>query len=236
MKCDRSLQSIQPLFTQHFALTRNNTLLLQTCSSAIISGCTIPKFESEGCHNNISCFTPLQTSGSEIVMFKEVNQTKCKVLFSAIAIEQSNNGLPASLQLQVLELGWWLTGQCSCSDKALCINVHLTHGNLGYRCQCAQGYHGDGFPNGSGCQRGQSSNIIKIATFGYAKLLIPLSVLQSCHQMSIALLQHSFLAHAELQLLLLLEVKLHFFYLITSCFVNTSILSSREYGYKQPKD
>lgn len=46
-KCNRSIQSIQSLFSENFAPTTNNSLLVQTCSSAI-GGCVIPPPQFHG--------------------------------------------------------------------------------------------------------------------------------------------------------------------------------------------
>ncbi|KAF7809776.1 wall-associated receptor kinase-like 14 [Senna tora] len=161
-KCNRSVQSIHSLFSKNFAPTKNNSLLVQSCSSAV-GGCVIPftslmghQWKLDGCDKNsenISCFTQQLTKNDlDVLTYDDVEGTKCKYLFSAIAVEQGND--PAiSLQLQVLQLGWWLEGSCQCSNNANCSIVHFAEGKKGYRCQCAEGYQGDGFKNGTGCRR-----------------------------------------------------------------------------------
>ncbi|KAG5530530.1 hypothetical protein RHGRI_025470 [Rhododendron griersonianum] len=63
-----------------------------------------------------------------------------------------------SLQFQAAELGWWLGGGCDCSAKAECTNVTVLGGGSGYRCQCREGFVGDGFAGGGGCQKGESKS------------------------------------------------------------------------------
>lgn len=162
-KCNRTFESIKPLFAANFAPTTNNSLLLQNCTSAN-GGCVIPtstflsnRNELDGCDersDNISCFTTT-TEDSDLLKFEDLNKTGCKFLFSSIAIEQRNETeQEVSLQFQVLELGWWLEGSCQlCSSIANCTEVHLPDRKLGFRCHCPEGYDGDGFVNGTGCRR-----------------------------------------------------------------------------------
>lgn len=170
-KCNRSLGSIEPLFTPNFAPTKNNSLLVQNCSSAV-GGCVIPtssfmssQFELDGCDqrsDNISCFT--QGQGQEaldVFRFKDVNETRCKFLFSSFSIDQGKEkDSEVSLQFQMLELGWWL-GSCQCSPNANCVKVNIDDGKHGFRCHCREGYDGDGFINGTRCRRSGKSTPVK---------------------------------------------------------------------------
>ncbi|KAI9089329.1 hypothetical protein K1719_029608 [Acacia pycnantha] len=162
-KCNRTLQSIEPLFTAKFAPTENNSLLVQNCTSAL-GGCVIPtssftsnQIKLDGCDNrsdNISCLTRSQGQEAFNVMkIEDVIQSGCKYLFSSLAIDQRKEDPEVSLQFQILELGWWLEGPCQCSPDATCTNVTVAAGKFGFRCQCPRGYHGDGFLNGTGCRR-----------------------------------------------------------------------------------
>lgn len=64
-KCNRSMESIRPLFSKNFAPTRNNSFLVQGCAASL-GGCVIPassfvgnQIEVESCDSkssNISCF------------------------------------------------------------------------------------------------------------------------------------------------------------------------------------
>lgn len=167
-KCNRSLQSIEPLFTSKFAPTDNNSLLVQNCSSSL-GGCVIPTssfttnhIKLDGCDqrsDNISCLTQSQ-DGVDVMRFEDVIQSGCKYLFSSFAVEQRKDDPDISLQFQLLELGWWLEGPCQCSPNATCTNVTVAAGKFGFRCHCPQGYQGDGFLNGTGCRRLGESTIV----------------------------------------------------------------------------
>ncbi|KAJ1436554.1 Wall-associated receptor kinase, galacturonan-binding domain [Sesbania bispinosa] len=167
-KCNRSIDFIDPLFGQNFAPTRNNTFLVQNCSSkskSKLGGCVIPpssfvQIPVEGCNNgsdNIDCYTQLQPQHPyEDVLTKEAwRRIGCKYLFSTIVIDKSKVK-ELSLQFQVIELGWWLQGTCNCHVNATCTEVHLAGGKQGFRCRCHEGLIGDGFVNGTGCRRGDS--------------------------------------------------------------------------------
>ncbi|KAJ1381027.1 Serine/threonine-protein kinase, active site [Sesbania bispinosa] len=165
-KCNRSIDFIDPLFGQNFAPTRNNTFLVQNCSSkSKLGGCVIPpssfvQIPVEGCNNgsdNIDCYTQLQPQNPyEDVLKKEVwKGIGCKYLFSTIVVDKSKVK-ELSLQFQVIELGWWLQGTCNCHVNATCTEIHLAGGRQGFRCRCHEGLIGDGFVNGTGCRRGDS--------------------------------------------------------------------------------
>jgi hypothetical protein len=160
-KCNRSIESIQPLFSDNFAPTRNNSFLVQDCS-APLGGCVIPassfvgnQIEVESCDrksSNISCFNQQYHEGDvDVLSYEELNKTRCNYLFSAVAVQQSKE---ISLQFQAIELAWWVKGSCECSNNATCSNVTLQGNGSGFRCQCLDGFRGDGFANGTGCRRG----------------------------------------------------------------------------------
>ncbi|KAJ7952889.1 putative Kinase [Quillaja saponaria] len=163
-KCNRQLHSITPLFSENFALKPNNSLLLQNCTSpqsrCVIETSFIAKrIDLDSCDaksDNISCFSP-EHKGFDILSYKDVNRTGCKLLFSSVAVE-ANKDAEVSLQFQMVELAWWLDGECNCSSDANCTSVRLTDNKSGFRCQCKEGFHGDGFPNGTGCRRLSNCN------------------------------------------------------------------------------
>lgn len=158
-KCNRTMESIQPIFTENFAPTINNSFLVQDCRE-VFGGCVIPasfvsnQIDVENCSNksaNISCFSK---QDEVFVTYADLNGTKCKYLFSAVSFGQSKE-IP--LQFQVVELGWWLPGQCDdhqCSNNATCTTVD----RVGFRCQCIEGFTGDGFKNGIGCRKASASS------------------------------------------------------------------------------
>lgn len=165
-KCNRSMLSIYPLFGGNFAPTRNNSFLVQDCEAAL-GGCVIPassflgnQIEVESCDKtsgNISCFMKQKKQENEGVVdsdflaFKDLNETGCRYLFSAVAFGQSKE---ITVQFQEVELGWWLQGPCQCSANATCSTVYLQNGSSGFRCRCNDGFQGDGFANGAGCWKG----------------------------------------------------------------------------------
>ena len=61
------------------------------------------------------------------------------------------------LLLGVMELEWWVVGEtCRCSRHATCTLVTTPiAGQRAFRCECPEGYDGDGFADGTGCRRGQ---------------------------------------------------------------------------------
>ncbi|ESW28851.1 hypothetical protein PHAVU_002G023400 [Phaseolus vulgaris] len=153
-KCNRRMESIEPLFQSNFAPSVNNSFLVQNCSEQF-GGCVIPASNfGESCDKksgNISCFS--KQDGADVVKYTDLNGTKCKYLFSAVSFGQSHETV---LQFQMVELGWWLHGQCDeCSDNSTCTPVPLQGG---FRCQCIHGFTGDGFRMGTGCRKTSASS------------------------------------------------------------------------------
>ncbi|XP_021847807.2 wall-associated receptor kinase-like 14 [Spinacia oleracea] len=162
--CSRPISQIRQLFGRNFALTAQNGLLLQNCSTPL-NGCIIPAslVESrftrcDGRRENMSCYaTENPTVGGGILRYEDVNNTGCKFLFSSIVVDDFDTGNGVSdagggvsdafLEFQTVQVGWWLPGTCLCDRNANCSNV----GAAGYRCRCNQGFSGDGFVNGEGC-------------------------------------------------------------------------------------
>ncbi|CAJ1929843.1 unnamed protein product [Sphenostylis stenocarpa] len=154
-KCKRSMQSIEPLFSRNFAPSVNNSFLVQGCSE-VFGGCVIPASNFvESCDKqsgNISCFS--KQDAGDVVTYQDLEETKCKYLFSAVSFGQREEEI--ALQFQVVELGWWLHGHCDeCSDNATCTQVPHQEG---FRCQCIQGFTGDGFRSGTGCLKASTSS------------------------------------------------------------------------------
>ncbi|KAF2324477.1 hypothetical protein GH714_014653 [Hevea brasiliensis] len=58
-----------------------------------------------------------------------------------------------------MDLGWWLPGNCHCSDHSTC-NGFVSPAGPGYRCQCKDGFIGDGYAAGAGCRKA-SCNLAK---------------------------------------------------------------------------
>ncbi|XP_020216487.1 wall-associated receptor kinase-like 14 [Cajanus cajan] len=172
-KCNRSMQSIGPLFGENFAPTLNNSFLVQDCRE-VLGGCVIPAssfvgrhFDVESCDersSNISCFNKVEQKDEvDVVSYDDLNNSRCKYLFSALSFAQSQE---IQLQFQVVELGWWLRGDCRCSQNATCTTLRLHGGDAGFRCHCLQGFWGDGFVHGTGCRKASSSCSASTITSG----------------------------------------------------------------------
>ncbi|GMH06444.1 hypothetical protein Nepgr_008284 [Nepenthes gracilis] len=157
--CNRPIEEIKKLFDQHYAPTWQNGLLLQNCTSSS-SSCVVPasylesSVKLQDCKNrNLSCHA-VTNSGIDVLSYENISRTGCKFLFSSLFVEWSvkwNSSL--SLDFETLQLGWWLTGKCHCSENANCTTVHLPDGSPGYRCRCDDGFTGDGFADGQGCRK-----------------------------------------------------------------------------------
>nr|XP_011469530.1 PREDICTED: wall-associated receptor kinase-like 14 [Fragaria vesca subsp. vesca]XP_011469531.1 PREDICTED: wall-associated receptor kinase-like 14 [Fragaria vesca subsp. vesca] len=167
-KCNRPVKSMIELFGPNFGPTWNNSLLFQNCLNSQ-NGCYIPaafvekQFALESCKGNnesISCFTEEKSNRSEIVEYDYLSRKNCKYLFGSIAVHSGDQNSPLSLEFETIELGWWVSGSClDCADNAACTHVKLPGVNPpGFRCQCLEGFHGDGFRNGSGCRRVSECN------------------------------------------------------------------------------
>ncbi|THG08132.1 wall-associated receptor kinase-like 14 [Camellia sinensis] len=165
-QCNRPIQFLGGLFTQNYAPTSKNGILLQNCTSPI-TACVIPTtmvqthFELLDCgsrkKNNISCYSE-QNKENEFINYSNVKSQGCESLFSAISVSSMGNSSAVSLDVQVVQLGWWLDGDCMCSGNANCTNVSSpTDGGRGYRCQCLDGFVGDGYRDGLGCRKDSSA-------------------------------------------------------------------------------
>lgn len=165
-KCNRSISSISSLFGLNYGPAWSNGFLLQQCQVPP-NGCLIPtsfvesRFDGvDNCNlrssGNISCFSQEKNGSAELLGKEILKKTGCKFLFSSIAAVGPDTN---SLEFQALELRWWLNGTCQslCSVNASCTNVSLADGGVGFRCQCVDGFEGDGFSAGDGCRRGESA-------------------------------------------------------------------------------
>ncbi|KAK6938747.1 Serine-threonine/tyrosine-protein kinase, catalytic domain, partial [Dillenia turbinata] len=165
--CNRPMKAIDSLFGHNYAPTSGNGILLHNCSQILT--CLIPttaiqaRFElpecSRGASDSLSCYTETDLS-REFLDYKNLGKNNCGSMFSGISAQKSSNGTSlGSLEVQVVELGFWLEGQCKCSQNANCIRVvSPVTGKNGFRCQCYDGYFGDGYADGYGCQKADFSD------------------------------------------------------------------------------
>ncbi|XP_007017425.2 PREDICTED: wall-associated receptor kinase-like 14 isoform X1 [Theobroma cacao] len=160
--CNRPLQALHRLYGPNYAPTSRNAILLQNCTSP--APCMIPStmvythFEALACSpdsSNISCYSENNVNG--FADYTKVTRTNCKSFLSSISAESFNES--AVLEVRVVELGWWLQGQCSdfCSENAICDEiVSPFSGKPGFRCKCKHGFTGDGYRAGDGCRKAPS--------------------------------------------------------------------------------
>lgn len=83
-------------------------------------------------------------------------------------MEADTDSSSVSLDVQVVRLGWWLRGECRCSRNAKCVPVSPPRGGgslPAYRCECNEGFAGDGFIDGVGCRKGTSLMMIFLLCF-----------------------------------------------------------------------
>lgn len=166
VKCNRSIGSIQQLFRSNYALTRRNSLLLQDCPSQLNDSCLVhtsfvrKRLVNRSCDfksDNISCFGEGIGETLKFMSYENVNGTNCKFLLSSVAVDADGNASAVSLQFQTVELGWWLEGPLACSAHASPEKFLTPNGTRGFRCWCQDGFRGDGFLEGKGCRKGEST-------------------------------------------------------------------------------
>ncbi|KAG5018320.1 hypothetical protein JHK87_014175 [Glycine soja] len=172
-QCNRPFDSLHHLFSHKYAPTSRNVILLENCTGTPLP-CFIPEtlvrthFESVGCNNasgtgELSCYFENRTNG--FVDRRTLDEIGCKYFMSSLAAPDIKNisGAPLSLDVNIIQLGWWLQGdQCLCSDHANCTTLQSPmDGKPGFRCRCRDGFVGDGFLAGTGCRKASSCNPAK---------------------------------------------------------------------------
>ncbi|KAL5845003.1 hypothetical protein ACOSQ4_010961 [Xanthoceras sorbifolium] len=161
-KCNRSVQTLLQLYGKNYAPTARNAILLYDCNSSPAT-CKIPsidvqtQFQSLKCDSNssniknISCYSEGEKQVG-FLTYKNVTGQQCKYLMSSISAEAFDRS-GASLDIQVVELSWWIEGSCRCSKDAVCKEIVSPDGRPGFRCQCKEGFDGDGYNAGGGCHK-----------------------------------------------------------------------------------
>ncbi|CAL4913360.1 unnamed protein product [Urochloa decumbens] len=172
--CSRRLNaSVKELFTDNYAPSPQNTLLVSSCNSAAArnNSCTMPATylnSSSHCFRgakaeNFSCvLPPLPPSGNRFLNRTEIGAlgSECAGLVSAASSWETPAPSPApALLLGVMELEWWMLGPCSCSSQANCTSFTTPTAAQGFRCECLEGFEGDGFVAGTGCRKAASGSV-----------------------------------------------------------------------------
>ncbi|KAL6649524.1 hypothetical protein ACP70R_013748 [Stipagrostis hirtigluma subsp. patula] len=173
--CSRPLNaSLEALFTPSYAPGPQNALVVSRCAPAAQAGaarvtnCSVPPEEyldgsshcvGGGAAEPIRCVAPPPAASDDAgVLRRFLNRTEMRALGSACvglvsAVSYWDAPAPALL-LGALELEWWVPGPCRCSRNANCTTVTTpTAGQDGFRCECQEGFEGDGFVDGAGCRR-----------------------------------------------------------------------------------
>lgn len=166
VNCSRQIENLSPLNGRNFKMSSRNGFLLENCSEPL-TDCTVPTRWVENrlgwrrcnsANSNTSCFFDVDKS-ARFLNYDSLKRSNCTVVASSIAVDNTTGQSSAvSLELQTVELVWWLEGNCSCHHNAKCLPVDLQNpqnGSKGYRCSCNDGFVGDGFAAGDGCRKGE---------------------------------------------------------------------------------
>ncbi|CAN6682614.1 unnamed protein product [Malus baccata var. baccata] len=169
--CSRPLHTLRNFYSRKYAPTSRNAILLQNCTEGTASSsCEIPnllvqaRFDAPpNCSSNrsLSCYAETRKD-VPFLDFGSVERKDCKFLLSSISAppqlsNSSTRAAPVTLEVEVLDLGWWLEGTCGCDKNANCTTVVSPNGTEGYRCNCKEGFLGDGYVAGSGCWKVSST-------------------------------------------------------------------------------
>ncbi|XP_066322490.1 uncharacterized protein [Miscanthus floridulus] len=185
---------IQALFSKSYAPGSQNALVVRACSPASpshTSNCSDGNRyldRSSQCNTTepIRCVLPPVvpppiSSGSDQRFFNRAEMqtlaAECTGLVSAASYWDAPAPAPALL-LGVMELEWWVVGEtCRCSRHATCTLVTTPiAGQRAFRCECPEGYDGDGFADGTGCRRAPKCNPSKYLS-GHCGKTIPIALL-----------------------------------------------------------
>lgn len=171
--CNRSVSAAKVFFGENYGMTARNTLLLGDCSSSsAASAClvSLPNISknlglsAEQCNSTtINCFSGNASNRDDdmppLLKREFIDSINCSYLYSSMILTEQLS----SITLKTVELVWWLGDRCSlCHKDANCSVVQRTLLNPGKKteevnntlCECRDGFTGDGFSAGSGCQRG----------------------------------------------------------------------------------
>ncbi|KAF3320085.1 wall-associated receptor kinase-like 14 [Carex littledalei] len=157
--CTRPVTSASAFFSTNYALTHRNGLFLRDCAPSATTPCLLPTMVVSqmlsACglrEDNLTCF--FNNTGNMYLTEDGVfNRSLCGDLFTSILYEPDVAAGQTVLALGIVEIGWWMTGNCHCAANASCTRIGSDVKD-GYWCKCDEGFIGDGFADGDGCRRG----------------------------------------------------------------------------------
>ncbi|KAK3415759.1 hypothetical protein EUGRSUZ_H01501 [Eucalyptus grandis] len=190
-QCNRSFEAIANLYGRNYAPIGKNSILLNNCTQ--ISPCNLPNTQviqaqyqslcetKNMANTGMSCYSEEANNYSiKFLNRSRLSALGCKFFLSSMSAEALNN-VSVSLGVQMLQLAWWVNGdECECSRDADCVRLSglPNGGGNGFRCKCRDGFLGDGFLAGTGCQRAESSpGRKKEETLKVLTIVLPLMVL-----------------------------------------------------------
>ncbi|XP_071686891.1 wall-associated receptor kinase-like 14 [Rutidosis leptorrhynchoides] len=165
-KCGRNVEALHTLYSENYAPTSENAILMENCTDKIRT-CMVPEmmFQPQlqvidcggksDVYGNVSCYSG--DTNLPFLDYENVMMAGCHFLLSGMVVKMVGDNPALSLDVQVVKLGWWLKGDCECSEDAICTKfVSPVNGGDGYKCQCKDGFSGDGYKASSGCRKGSS--------------------------------------------------------------------------------
>lgn len=180
--CSRPFnRSVTALFSDSYAPFPGNQLIASSCSPAAqldAGGCSVTGDRmvnrlSSHCSANqsIICIPPPPPPASpfdshhhhhlgapfrSVMDRTELLRSNCTGLVSSLTY---NDAMGPTILLDALELDWWVSGPCRCAVPANCtLLTQPTTGQETFKCECPEGFEGDGFIDGTGCQSTASSH------------------------------------------------------------------------------
>lgn len=158
-ECNISINSISELSSPNYKPTLRNSLLLNCTEQPLPCGvmANLSLNQPTDCgfkSNNLSCFTRTEQNG----FLPPLN--KCHSLLSSVFVNFTSKSTSSfEVEFGVIELEWWLSPLPSvrCSKNANRANITSLTENLGFRCQCIEGFEGNAYGDvGGGCRKGKS--------------------------------------------------------------------------------
>ncbi|RAL46742.1 hypothetical protein DM860_005021 [Cuscuta australis] len=161
--CGRGIEKVLPLNGGNFWMSRRNAFLLENCSRPLPECKALTRLTGlRRCVNrndSVGCYSELGEKGGSFLSYAGLKSSNCSVVLSSIAAggNETVQNSAWSLELQTVELVWWLDGSCNCHPDGQCSPVELPTRRKGFRCSCKDGFVGDGFADGDGCRKASSS-------------------------------------------------------------------------------